>query len=200
MMHGERRCGTSEVFENFPSGHYQAIHRPPGEVVPASVTFTARMDAEAWLIAEREWTKNRRNSKGEPLRPTTRDKCMSHLCVHVFPEFGDTPSDEITRTTVRAWHDNLETGPAARADSNSTLLAILNTAVLDDVLLARNPAYIRGAGVKSFYVKLRPAALDELAVMMEAGTATAPTPAGHVVCPPLRRTTQTQAIRRRAGV
>ena len=189
-----------------PSGRYQARYTgPTGEVVPAPVTFTARMDAEAWLIAEREkhfekpetgvaprtrlqeaqraeeaarlptfreyaekWIKNRRSSKGEPLRPTTRDKYMSNLRVHVFPEFGDTPLDEITRTTVRAWYDNLETGPAARADSYSTLRAILNTAVIDDELLARNPAYIRGAGVKSVYKKLRPATLAEVAVMVEA--------------------------------
>lgn len=197
---------TFGSIRNLPSGRYQARYTgPTGEMVPAPVTFTARMDAEAWLAAERQkyfekpetwaapktrlqeaqraeaaarlptfreysekWIKGRRSSKGEPLRPTTRDKYMSNLRVHIYPEFGDTPLNEITRQTVRAWYDKLETGPAARADSYSTLRAILNTAVIDDELLARNPAYIRGAGVKSVYKKLRPATLDELAVMVEA--------------------------------
>jgi len=97
-------------------------------MVPAPVTFTARMDAEAWLIAEREkhfekpetwaapktrlqeaqraeaaarlptfreyaekWIKNRRSSKGEPLRPTTRDKYMSNLRVHIYPSSAIRP-------------------------------------------------------------------------------------------------------------
>lgn len=191
---------------SLPSGRYQARYTgPSGEVVAAPVTFTTRMDAEAWLVVEREkyfekpetwsapkdrlkearraeeaarlptfreyaesWIKNRRSSKGAPLRPTTRDKYVSNLRVHIFPAFGETPLNEITRQAVRAWYDALETGPASRADSYSTLRAILNTAVVDDELLARNPAYIRGAGVKSAYKKLRPATLDELAVMVEA--------------------------------
>lgn len=131
-----------------------------------------RAEAAARLPAFREyaenWIKNRRSSKGEPLRPTTRDKYRSNLRVHIYPEFGETPLNEITRQAVRAWYDTLEAGPAARADSYSTLRAILNTAVVDDELLARNPAYIRGAGVKSVYKQLRPATLDELAVMVEA--------------------------------
>lgn len=189
-----------------PSGRHQARYTgPTGETVPAPVTFTTRMDAEAWLSVEREkyfekpdswaapktrlkeaqqaeaaarlptfreyaekWIQDRRSSKGEPLRPTTRDKYLSNLRVHIFPEFGDTPLNEITRQAVRAWYDNLETGPASRADSYSTLRAILNTAVIDDELLARNPAYIRGAGVKSAYKKLRPATLEELSVMVDA--------------------------------
>lgn len=187
------------------SGRYQARYvGPTGETVTAPTTFTARIDAEAWLAAERrqvedpenwqspkgrleearreaeanrlpmlrdyaeQWIDRRRNSKGEPLRPLTRDKYRSSLRVHIYPSLGDLPLDRITRAVVRSWHDKLDTGPTARAHAYSTLRTILNTAVLDDELLPRNPAYIRGAGVSGGRKSLRPASLDELAAMVDA--------------------------------
>jgi integrase len=168
------------------------------------MTFTARIDAEAWLAAERrqvedpetwespkvrlersrreaeadrlptfrdyaeDWIELRRNSKGEPLRPLTRDKYRTTLRVHVYPTFGQRALDEITRADVRSWYSKLEVGPTARAHAYSTLRTILNTAVVDDELLLRNPAYIRGAGVTHGRKNLRPASLDELAAMVDA--------------------------------
>lgn len=186
------------------SGRYQARYAgPTGETVTAPMTFTARIDAEAWLAAERRqvedpenwqspkerleearreaeakrlpilrdyaerWIDQRRNSKGEPLRPLTRDKYRSSLRVHIYPAFGDLPLDQITRATVRSWHEELNAGPTARAHAYSTLRTILNTAVIDDELLPRNPVYIRGAGVSGSRTSLRPASLDELAVMVD---------------------------------
>jgi integrase len=186
------------------SGRYQARYTgPTGETVTAPTTFTARIDAEAWLAAERrrvedpetwrspklrleqarreaeanqlptlrdyaeQWIDQRRNSKGEPLRPLTRDKYRSSLGVHIYPTLGDLPLDQITRVVVRSWYDKLHAGPTARAHAYSMLRTILNTAVIDDELLPRNPAYIRGAGVTGGRKSLRPASLDELAVMVD---------------------------------
>lgn len=115
-----------------------------------------------------QWIDQRRNSKGEPLRPLTRDKYRSSLGVHIYPILGDLPLDQITRVVVRSWYDKLDAGPTARAHAYSMLRTILNTAVLDDELLPRNPAYIRGAGVTGGRKNLRPASLDELAVMVDA--------------------------------
>ena len=106
--------------------------------------------------------------QGEPLRPLTRDTYRSSLRVHVYPTLGDLPLDQITRAAVRSWHEELDAGPTARAHAYSTLRTILNTAVLDDELLPRNPAYIRGAGVTGVHRSLRPASLDELASMVDA--------------------------------
>ena len=196
---------TFGSMRRLPSGRYQARYvGPTGVTVTAPATFTARIDAEAWLAAERrqveepeswqspklrleearrvaevnrlpilrdyaeQWIDQRRNSKGEPLRPLTRDKYRSSLRAHVYPNLGDLPLDEITRTVVRSWYHKLDIGPTARAHAYSTLRTILNTAVLDDELLARNPAYIRGAGVSGHRKNLRPASLDELAAMVDA--------------------------------
>ena len=188
-----------------PSGRFQARYASPaGRTVTAPATFTARIDAEAWLAAERRhveapeawvspkarlelarraaeidrlptfreyaeaWIASRRNSKGEPLRPTTRDKYLSSLRVHIYPTFGDTPLDEITRAAVRSWHENLDARPVTKAHVYTTLRTILNTAVMDDELVEKNPAYLRGAGARSSRRQIKPATLDELAVMVAA--------------------------------
>lgn len=42
-----------------PSGRWQARYTAPtGETVTAPMTFTAKIDAEAWLIAERKHVEN----------------------------------------------------------------------------------------------------------------------------------------------
>jgi integrase len=188
-----------------PSGRFQARYSSPdGRTVTAPATFTARIDAEAWLAAERRhvetpeawvspkarlelarraaevdrlptfrdyaeaWIASRRNSKGEPLRPTTRDKYLSSLRVHIYPTFGPLPLDRITRAAVRSWHDGLDAGPVTKAHAYTTLRTILNTAVIDDELLDKNPAYLRGAGVRSSRRQVKPATLDELAIMVAA--------------------------------
>ena len=196
---------TFGSLRRLPSGRYQARYGgPTGETVTAPTTFTARIDGEAWLAAERrrveepeawqspkvrleqsrreaeskrlptfrdyaeQWIEQRRNSKGEPLRPLTRDKYRTTLRVHVYPTFGERALDEITRADVRSWYSKLVVGPTARAHAYSTLRTILNTAVVDDELMLRNPAYIRGAGVTSGRKSLRPASLGELAAMVDA--------------------------------
>lgn len=199
---GKRSFGN---IRKLPSGRFQARYTgPSGEQVPAPTTFTAKMDAEGWLLAERKrledpetwtppkqrledarrraeaatlptlkeyaerWIEDRRNSRGEPLRALTRDKYRSSLRVHIYPTFGDVPLDQITRTDVRAWYEGLVAGPAARAHAYSTLRAILTTAVLEDELMERNPAYLRGAGVRGGRKRIKPASLEDLAVMVEA--------------------------------
>lgn len=200
--HSKRSFGS---IRKLASGRYQARYAAPtGVTVSAPSTFTARIDAEAWLVAERQrvedtetwrapkarleearrleeaakrpllreyaeqWIVSRRNSRGEALRPLTRDKYRSALRVHVFPTFGDVPLDAITRADVRAWYEGLAAGPTARAHAYATLRAVLNTAVVDDELLTRNPAYIRGGGGKAGRKHLRPATLKELNVMVDA--------------------------------
>jgi integrase len=187
-----------------PSGRFQARYTAPdGLMVTAPTTFTAKIDAEAWLAQERRrveepetwrppkvrleearraveanrlptfqayaerWIVTRRNSRGESLRPLTQDKYLSSLRVHIYPAFGDLPLDQITRAAVRQWHEHLDAGPAAKAHAYSTLRTILNTAVVDDELLAKNPAYIRGAGVRSGRRNVKPASPSELEVMVD---------------------------------
>ena len=188
-----------------PSGRFQARYASPsGLTVTAPATFSARIDAEAWLAAERRhveapeawvspkarvelarraaevdrlptfreyaeaWIASRRNSKGEPLRPTTRDKYLSSLRVHIYPSFGDTPTGRdhpgrrplMAREPRRgarhegacvhdASHDLEHCGDRRRAPRQESGL----------------PAR-RGGAVRRRQVK--PASLDELAIMVAA--------------------------------
>jgi integrase len=117
--------------------------------------------------AER-WIQERRNSKGQPLRPLTRDKYRSALRVHVYPTFGDLPLGSITRDDVREWLATAAPGrDTARAHAYTTFRTIMNTAVVDDRILDENPVYVRGAGVHSGRRPVVPATLDQLAVMVE---------------------------------
>ena len=122
---------------------------------------TFREYAEAWIAS-------RRNGRGEPLRPTTRDRYLSALRVHIYPTLEDIPLDELTRAAVRAWHANLDASPSTKAHVYATLRTILNTAVLDDELLDKNPAYLRGAGAQPSRRQVQPATLEELAIMVAA--------------------------------
>ncbi len=185
------------------SGNYQARYlAQSGERVTAPTTFRSRMDAEAWLLAERRvvedagswqspkdrlaearlqeqlnlsptfesyaerWLESRRSSRGEPLRRTTKDKYRSSLRTNVYPTFGTVPLDRITRAAVRTWHDELRVGPSAKSDAYATLRTILNSAV-DDELIEKNPAQIRGAARQIRRKNLRPASASELAVMVD---------------------------------
>lgn len=143
---------------------------PDGLRHSAAETFTAKMDAEAWLSAERrlverpdwrppslrdvdlppvptlaeyaaEWLERR------DLRPRTVILYRGLLGRHVLPSLGESTLDTITPVVVRAWHEGLTTGPTAKAQAYSLLRAILNTAV-EDELLERNPCTIRNAGRK----------------------------------------------------
>ena len=199
---GRRGFGN---IRRLPSGRFQARYASPsGRTVTAPATFTARIDAEAWLAAERShveepetwaspkarlelarravevdrlptlreyaeaWLTSRRNSRGEPLRPTTRDRYLSALRVHIYPTFGDVPLNDITRSAVRSWHANLDASPVTKAHAYSTLRTIINTAVTDDELLDKTPVYLRGAGARSSRRQVKPATLDELAIMVAA--------------------------------
>ena len=113
-----------------PSGRYRARYTVPGQHqtwVNAPTTFARKVDAEDWLarqrsdivdgvvrpktLASREtlktyaprWLDERRNSRGEPLRPSTRRTYQQYLDTYLYKAFGDIPLPKIERDDVRAW-------------------------------------------------------------------------------------------------
>ncbi len=216
------------------SGNYQTRYlAQSGERVTAPTTFVARMDAEAWLLAERRvvedasswlspkdrladaklreqlealptfedyaerWLEARRSSRGEPLRRTTKDKYRSSLRTNVYPTFGPVPLDKITRAAVRKWHEELDVGPSAKSDAYATLRTILNTAV-DEEVIEKNPAQIRGAARQVRRKNLRPASATGTNChgRHNARAAQAPPAAGHVVRSTFGRVARAAAKRR----
>lgn len=178
-----------------PSGRFQASYI--GDDLrrhTAPRTFTAKMDAEAWLAMERRklevgtweaptrpvpvldletyadrWVEERK------LRPRTATGYRSLLRLHINPVLGDKPIATITPEIVRRWYIGLGTEhPTRNAHAYQLLHAIMATAVTDD-LIAANPVHIRGAmhtERKRQPVILTPAEVGQLAAEMPAELST----------------------------
>lgn len=176
-----------------PSGRYQAYYTGPDMQRHTGVdTFDTKMDAEAWLIAERDaaarddWLppKARRAAieaaqpptlteyaetwlKSRSLKPRTRALYRRILDAHVLPGLGGQRINAITPVTVRTWFGQLDDQtPTQRAHAYQLLKTIMGTAVSEQVT-ATNPCVIRGGAVARTKHKAEPATLEELAIIVE---------------------------------
>lgn len=96
------------------------------------------------------WLDTRLTSRGEPLRPRTRELYEGFLRLHILPAFGARPLSQLTTAGIRSWHANLlAQGPGAStaAKCYRLLRTILSTAV-EDGLLVVNPCMVKGAGIE----------------------------------------------------
>jgi len=130
------------------------------------MTFQTRRDAEQWLtLAEArmirgDWIDPERGSvplgayaekwvrERPALRPRTVQLYRWLLGKHVTPTLGPVKLSDITTALVREWRSNLLAAGISQsvaAKSYRLLRAILNTAVEEDGLIARNPCRVRGA-------------------------------------------------------
>jgi len=176
-----------------PSGRWQAGYTGPDtHLHMAPATFTAKIDAEAWLIDERrlvesgEWlppgarrTDTRRRGQtleayanrwldDRELKPRTREHYRSLLDRQILPDLGSLTLATITSTTVRQWHVGMGTRtPTLRAHAYALLRTILGSA-LEDELIKANPCHVRGASSTRRAKTIRPATLDELTTLVAA--------------------------------
>ncbi|SBS73425.1 Integrase [uncultured Mycobacterium sp.] len=183
-----RSWGT---LRTLPSGNIRASYTADdGCVYYATRTFSAQMDAEAWLNDERklldrgEWTPPQDRAKVKAmsgvtlaefaeawlpqrdLTPKTQALYRELLKGRILPTLGDQPLRAVTPAQVRDWWVGLDKETATRNTHAYQLLkAIYNTAVVDK-LVAENPCQIKSAGKppKPRDVKpLTPAELDKVA-------------------------------------
>lgn len=93
------------------------------------------------------YLKTKRSSKGEELRPSTRQSYETSLKKHLTPTFGKMHLGSITPETVEQWHEkaSLTVEPRALSKSYALLHAILEYAV-EKRKIPANPARVRGAG------------------------------------------------------
>lgn len=160
-----------------PSRRWQASYiGPDGARHSASSTFQTKLDAEAWLAAERglivndQWRSpaerraeadrqdaDRRNNTFAPyarawldarhdLRPTTRASYRTALDRHLVPTFGDTPVDEISIVMVRAWFGSYGTRTPTARAHAYQVLAAIMAQAESDELITRTPCRIRAGG------------------------------------------------------
>jgi len=193
-----RRRGFGEV-ERRVRATGQVTHRaryamPDG--TRYSRTLATKMDAEAWLAAERalvdreEWTPPRARQAVESkrqaaaafntvgsfaerfllergLRPTTQRNYRQLLRSRILPYFGEMPLTEVTLSEIKQWRASLDPATeSSNAAAYRLVRAILQSAE-EEELIFRAPPKIRGAGSARVKRIAVPATLDELAVITE---------------------------------
>lgn len=179
------RRATFGTVRRLPSGKYQARYTGPDLIRHTGpVTFPTKGDAEGWLAAKRvevmkgEWSpapKVHAVTFGEyaegwltmrDLKPRTRAHYASLLEHSIVPTFGAVALRGITATSVRHWHASLDANkPTLKSHAYGLLRTILATALADE-LISTNPCHIRGAGTAKRVVKIKPASLPELELLV----------------------------------
>jgi integrase len=153
-----------------PSGRYQVRYvDPTGERRKADMTFATKADAHAYLatiqadmargvwidpnagrITLRSYSESWLEAR-PTLRPRTRELYAGQLRNHIIPTLGEVELADLTPPLIRHWYADLITkrgvSPITAAKVYRLLRTILTTAVEDELLL-RNPANIRGAGIE----------------------------------------------------
>ncbi len=161
---------------------------PDGARHGAGRTFTTRMDAEAWLIAQdrlisrAEWKPPERASAKAPnlfepyaraavarrrLRPTTVALYEKLLRLAILPTFGAKAIKDITKTDVAHWHASLQSTPTQQANAYGLLKSLLKDA-LEDELIETNPCRIKGAGQKKRSGKIEILTISQLESYLRA--------------------------------
>jgi integrase len=140
------------------------------------------MDAEGWLYKQRadvtgdDWTPPAQKQAKQvgtfadyattwlemrDVKPRTRELYRSLLWTHITPTLGPMPLPTITPMHVKRWYSTLSTGPTAKANAYGLLRTILGDAV-DEDLIVKNPARVKGAGSKKRQRELRVLSIPEL--------------------------------------
>lgn len=180
------------------SGRWSAAYRHRGVLHRAVATFPTKQSAVAWLDGEAHLIDLDRRTPGtwtppadratkaaaahltfreyakawlaqRNIAPRTRENYTYHLEDNIYPGLGDRVLTEITPGDVRLWFASLDPERETRnARAYGVLTAVLNTAV-DDGLLDRSPARIKGASaVKHTKRSVVLLEADELAALAEA--------------------------------
>jgi integrase len=185
-----QKRGAFGTAHKLPSGRYRAMYRgPDGRRYSAPKTFLAEKDARGWLslrqaeIIRKAWTPPEADEVPQPrltfkayadkwikqrdLKDRTREHYEKLLEDHIMPKFGPLPIASITADDVRAWHAKMgNKTPTLRAHAYGLLRTIMGTAASDGKITT-NPCVIRGAGSARRVHKIRPASLDEIAVIAQ---------------------------------
>ena len=184
-----RTPGTFGAVETLPSGRHRARYRgPDGRRYTAPTLFLTHKDARGWLalrqaeIIKQTWMPPGAKDRPHPkltlatyadtwldrrdLKQRTYEHYRWLLDEHIIPTpLGSLPIASITAEDVRDWHSSLDkTTPTLRAHAYGLLRTLMGTAASDGKITA-NPCVIRGAGSARRVHKIRPASLDEIAVI-----------------------------------
>lgn len=170
-----KRRGFGQTAQ-LPSKRHRARYRVAGTWHNAPTTFTAKVDAEGWLAAERrlidrdEWTPPALRAEAKrvaeldraantfgtfasswfdgrhDLRPSTRASYTTALDRHLIPTFGDLPLDQITTKHVRAWFNSYGDRTPTARAHAYQVLTTIMGQAEDEDIITRSPCRIRSGG------------------------------------------------------
>ncbi len=162
-----------------------------------SRTLATKVDAEAWLAAERAlidrdtWSPpavrkaaaEKREQEAavntlrayadrylseRPLRPNTAHNYRALLTSRILPVLGDLPLKAVTLAEVKAWRAGMDPKTTAANAAAYRLLRSILQAAEEEELIDRAPPKIRGASAAGVSRVAVPATLDEIAVISDA--------------------------------
>lgn len=181
------------TIRQLPSKRWQVRYTgPDGIRHTAPNTFDYRAEADAYVerkrkeIARETWDANDdktdrttfgayatmwlagRQVAGRPIKDRTREHYQAILDDHLLDTFGNQQLTAIRPKDVREWYaGTLTDRPTLRSHAYSLLRTIMGSAVNDELIVA-NPARITGAGRAKRVHKIRPASVEELALVTDA--------------------------------
>ena len=156
-----------------------------------SRTFETKIDAEAWLVAERslidrdEWTSPQarraalreaqarveastvalfaeRYLQDHNLRPNTLHNYRQLLRTRILPHLGDMQLHDVTVTEIKAWLATLDPRTESSNAAAYRLLRSILTAAAEEELIERVPPQVRGASVAAPKRVAKPATFQEI--------------------------------------
>jgi len=154
-------------------------------------TFSNRMNAEHWLVRERDYrdkcaatgerwkppSERATERKAEvltfgvygkrvidqrQLKPRTRIEYESKWSALIEPTFGKVPVSEMNPTAVRAWFAGLDATKERRNSHAYGILSMICNIAVKDGLLERNPCMIQGAMNTKPKANVKPITIVEL--------------------------------------
>lgn len=191
-----RRRSAKRTFgeiSKLPSGRFRARFTGPDlNRHSAPTTFVARIDAEAWLVAQEraisrgEWSPPVRQMAEAPqqrpptlseysatvigrrrLRPATLALYEKLLRLAITPTFGDRQPSEISVAEVTAWYRSMNATPTQQANAYGLLKSILKDAV-EDGLIATNPCRVKAGGQKTRAREIEVLSVEQLTAYLAA--------------------------------
>jgi integrase len=103
----------------------------------------------------------------DPIKARTREHYERILTAYLVPAFGYRLLSSIKPKDVRDWYEvTLADRPTMRSHAYSLLRTIMASAITEELIDA-NPCRIVGAGASKRVHKIRPASVEELAVLTE---------------------------------
>lgn len=190
-----RRGPTKRAFgeiSRLPSGRFRARYTGPDLARhSAPSTFVARMDAEAWLVAQEraisrgEWQppviESRQAMQAPPtlseyaatvvgrrrLRPATEALYAKLLRLAILPTFAGRQLADITSAEVTAWYASMRSTPTQQANAYGLLKSILKEAI-DDGLIVANPCRVKAGGQKTRAREIEVLSVQQLTAYLDA--------------------------------